>query len=177
MRTITRLALAAAAVGVVAAGGVFAAQANEQAAADEQPSLVEDFKYPDAARILAEDNVNLISGDGHILYVPCADQPVNGVGTIEIWSSDLSVGGHDNGQVCLKVVGTTGYITLSIPHVFEIRGDGHGSAQGHAGIAEVTPVSGGAVKTVPLKPNGSQQVGITQPGGSPETLVRLEIKP
>jgi hypothetical protein len=28
-----------------------------------------------------------------------------------------------------------------------------------------------------LNPNGAQQVGVGRPDGSPETLVRLEVKP
>ncbi len=175
MNQLSRALLTVVAVGAVAVGGVFAAQAGETTAADEQQSLVEDFGYPDAARILAEDNVKLVSGDGHIVYAPCAQQPVNGIGLIEVRSSDLSVGKAD-GLVCFKVLGSAGSLVLLIPDVFEIRGDGFGSAPGHKGTAEVKAQSGES-RTVTLDPNGSQQVGIGRPNGTPETLVKLEVKP
>jgi hypothetical protein len=175
MKSWSRVVTTALAVGVVAMGGVWAANANEPTAADEQQSLVEDFGYPDAARILAEDNVKLVSGDGHIVYAPCAQQPANGIGLIEVRSSDFSVG-KDDGLVCFKVLGTTGSLVLLIPDVFEIRGDGFGSTPGHKGTAEVKAQSGES-RTVALNPNGSQQVGIGRPNGTPETLVKLEVKP
>ncbi|RAS65590.1 hypothetical protein C8D87_104137 [Lentzea atacamensis] len=175
MRSWSRAVTAVLAVGVVAVSGVWVASAGESSAADEQQSLVEDFAYPGAARILAEDNVKLVSGDGHIVYAPCAQQPVNGIGVIEVRSTDFSVGKND-GLVCFKVLGDTGSLVLLIPDVFEIRGDGFGSTPGHKGTAEVKAQSGES-RTVVLNPNGSQQVGIGRPNGVPETLLKLEVKP
>lgn len=176
MMSVSRALLTALAVSAASVAGVVVAQANEPAPADHQQPLIEDFGYPGAARILAEDNVELVSGDGHILYVPCAAQPPNGIGQLEVHSSDLSVGKNEDGVVCFKVVGTYGQITLKIPDVYEIRGDGFGNTAGHKGTAEVVGQTGER-RTVTLDPNGARQVGIGQPGGKPETLLRLDIKP
>ncbi|WP_258952371.1 hypothetical protein [Lentzea californiensis] len=175
MKSWSRVLVTGLAVGAVAVGGVFAASANEPTAADVQQPLVEDFGYPGAARILAEDNVELISGDGHIVYSPCVQQPENGIGVMVIGSTDLSVGGNNDGRVCFKVLGTPGLLVLRIPDAFEIRGDGHGSVQGHKGTVEVSRETGER-RTVELNPNGNQQVGLgsNQPA---ETIVKLEIKP
>lgn len=176
MMSVSRTLLTALAVSAASVAGVVVAQAIEPAPADQQQSLIEDFGYPGAARILAEDKVELVSGDGHVLYVPCAAQPPNGIGQLEVHSSDLSVGKNEDGVVCFKIIGTHGQITLKIPDVYEIRGDGFGSTAGHKGTAEVVGQTGER-KTVTLDPNGARQVGVGQPGGKPETLVRLDIKP
>ncbi|MET8760783.1 hypothetical protein [Lentzea sp. NPDC004782] len=174
--SISRALMTALAVSGVAIAGVVVAQANEPTPTDQQLPLVEDFGYPDAARILAEDKVELLSGDGHILYVPCAAQPPNGIGQIEVHSADLTVGKNKDGVACFTVVGTYGQITLKMPKVYEIRGDGFGATPGHKGTAEIADQAGER-HTVTLNPNGAKQVGISVPGGKPETLLRLDIKP
>ncbi|MEJ2851811.1 MULTISPECIES: hypothetical protein [unclassified Saccharothrix] len=176
MKSLSRALTAALVVAAVAVGGIVVAQAQQSTTSDEQQPLVEDFAYPNADRILAEDNVKLISGDGHILYVPCAQQPVNGIGLMEVRSTDLSIGPDEDGLICFKVTASSGYLTLLVPDVFEIRGDGFGSTAGHKGTAVVRSESG-EQRTVDIKPNESQQVGIGVPGGSPDTLLRLEVKP
>lgn len=173
MKSLSRALLTMGALTAVAFGGALVAHSAESA--DEQQSLVEDFGYPNRDRILQDDNVRLVSGDGHIVYTPCVQQPANGIGLIEVRSSDLSVG-KDSGLLCFKVTGTSGYLTMLVPDVYEIRGDGFGSTPGHKGTAEVSGENG-AHRTVQLEPNRSQQVGIGRPNGTPETLVRLEIKP
>ena len=174
MRSWSRVLVTGLAVGAVAVGGVYAANANEPTPADVQQPLVEDYAYPDAARILAEDNVKLISGDGHIVYTPCVQQPQNGIGVMVVGSSDLSVGPTGDGKVCFKVLASTGLLVMEIPNVFEIRGDGFGTADGHKGTAEVT--RDGERKTYELNPKGNQQVG-TGRNEPAVALVKLEIKP
>lgn len=166
--------LAAVAVGVVVSGGVFVAQANQATTSDKQPSSVERNAYPGKARIEAEDNVKLIAGDGHIVYVDCSTPQSGALGLIEVHSSDATVGKNKDGVVCFKVTGNRGYVTLALPDVFEIRGDGRQAGAGHKGTAEVVSEAGER-KTVNLNPNGSAQVGVGEPGGKPSTLVRLEI--
>ncbi|MGM1065765.1 hypothetical protein, partial [Saccharothrix sp. Mg75] len=176
MKSWSRAVVTALAAGAVVSGGVFAAQADQTIAADEQQSLVEDFAYPGRDRIEVEDNVKLVSGDGHVIYADCSQPPSGPVQLIEVYSSDLSVGMQEDGRVCFKVTGASGYLTLMLPDVFEIRGDGRAPGAGHKGTAEVIGESGQR-KTVELDPDGSAQVGIGVPGGEPSTLLRLEIKP
>ncbi|NUP31947.1 MAG: hypothetical protein HOU01_09540 [Streptomycetaceae bacterium] len=89
-------------------------QAPAQAAADAAPGYaVENFDYPGADRILAEKNIVLKRGDGHITYVDCA----SGTGFIEVLARQQS------SKVCFKVAGNSGWLSLEIPSVFSVKGN------------------------------------------------------
>lgn len=156
-------------------GGILVAQANQAPAAEDQPSAVEDYSYPGREKILAEDNVKLVSGDGHIIYADCDQPPTGPIGLIEVHSTDITVGKGEDGVVCFKVIGSNGFLTLLLPDVFEVYGDGRQPGTGHKGKAEVVSQSSGQHKIVDLNPSGSAQVGVGSPGGEPSTLLRLEI--
>ncbi|MER8073416.1 hypothetical protein ABTZ59_34745 [Streptomyces sp. NPDC094034] len=82
--------------------------------ADGAPGYaVEDFNYPNADKILAEQNIVLKRGDGHITLVDCA----SGTGFIEV------LGRRHASKVCFKVVGNSGWLTLEIPAVYSMRGN------------------------------------------------------
>ncbi|MEV0041269.1 hypothetical protein [Streptomyces sp. NPDC050804] len=82
--------------------------------ADEAPGYaVEDFNYPQADKILAERNIVLKRGDGHITLVDCA----SGTGFLEVMARQ-----HEE-KICFKVVGNSGWLTLEIPAVHAIRGN------------------------------------------------------
>lgn len=158
-----------------AAGGALTAVAvpasGASPAADEPPSIVEDYSYPGAAAILASDHVQLISGDGHILYRPCAAPETPGV--IVVRTTDR-IGSAGNGKLCFEVVGTTGQLTLKVPNVYAIRGDGTSTAPGHKLKAQLT-TDAGANTTVDVNPNADTQVGIaTTPPGDATALLRLD---
>ncbi|MER5266695.1 hypothetical protein ABTZ99_31845 [Actinosynnema sp. NPDC002837] len=174
MMSLSRALVTAVAVGAVVSGGVLVAHANQTTAADEQQSLVEDYAYPGKERVELEYGFRLVAGDGHVLHVDCAQPPSGPVRFIEVYSSDLNVGRNDEGRVCFKVL-DTGYVTMLLPDVYEIRGDGYEPGAGHNGTAEVVGESG-QHKTVALDPDGSIQVGIGTTGGTPETLLRLEVQ-
>lgn len=88
------------------------------AVADEAPGYaVEDFDYPQADKILAEQGITLKRGDGHIVLADCASQ--SGLLEILARSSDM---------ICFRVTGNSGYLTLEIPSVYAIRGNDY-SAQ------------------------------------------------
>jgi hypothetical protein len=145
-----------------------------QAPADASGSLVEGFSYPDAQRILAELNVRLISGDGHILLADCATPPVDNVGVIKVFTTEL-LGPDGAGLVCFEVLGPTGRLDLEVPGVFEIRGDGQRADTGHQLTAVVTTESGPPT-TVVCDPSGSTQVGIgADPNAAPTTLLQLRV--
>jgi len=175
MKKKTRAASVFAAVGAIVAGLVLATPIGSEAA-DEQPSLVEDFGYPDADRILATYGVKLVSGDGHILFADCSTPPVGSIGLMEVRTTDpLGTGGE--GLICFKVTGVTGHLSLRVPAVYEIRGDGRAQGSGHKAKAEVT-TEAGVGKTVDIAPNGSTPVGIgADPNGLPTTLLRLDVAP
>ncbi|MEV8037993.1 hypothetical protein [Streptomyces sp. NPDC086182] len=81
--------------------------------ADEGPGYaIEDFNYPQADKILAEQNIVLKRGDGHITLADCA----SGTGLLQVWAREKSM-------ICFKVVGNSGWLTLEIPSVYGIRGN------------------------------------------------------
>ncbi|MBT2396454.1 hypothetical protein J7E89_10800 [Streptomyces sp. ISL-100] len=81
--------------------------------ADEAPGYaVEDFNYPQADKILAEKNIVLKRGDGHITLVDCA----SGTGFLEVWAREKE-------KICFQVVGNSGWLTLEIPAVFAVKGN------------------------------------------------------
>ncbi|MET8996485.1 hypothetical protein [Amycolatopsis sp. Hca4] len=89
-----------------------------QAADDEPPSLVEDYSYPGADRILAEQGFKLITGDGHMLLVDCPSTPGND-GFIRVRRNLKPI-------ACFKVpAGQSGRLTMEIPEVTFIKGDDH----------------------------------------------------
>jgi hypothetical protein len=141
---------------------------------DAQPPAVEDGAYPGAAAILAEHNVRVIAGDGHILYADCTLPPVNNVGVMKVRTTE-EIGPDGAGLICFKVTGRTGRLDLEVPAVYEIRGDGLRTGFGHGGTADVR-TDEGERETVALNPSGSVQVGIgANPDNEPTTLVRLRI--
>lgn len=176
MHLTKKLAVAAAvAVGLATAGVWTAAAASNATQADDtQPSLVEDYTYPGAAQILAQYNVTLVSGDGHIIFADCSTPPVENVSVMQVRSTE-NVG--TNGLVCFKVLSPTGHLELRIPAVYEIRGDGRTSGAGHKVKAEVT-TDAGQHSTVDVNPSGSTQVGIgANPNNAPTTLLQLTAAP
>jgi hypothetical protein len=137
-------------------------------------SLVEDGAYPDAAAVQAATNIELISGDGHIMIADCATPPVNNVGVLKVYTTD-EIGPSGNGIVCFRVTASTGLLNLRVPAVYEIRGDGQRSGSGHDVTATVRTDSGD-VTSVAVNPSGSTQVGIgVDPDNAPTTLLQLKV--
>ncbi|MFE4207840.1 hypothetical protein ACFRSX_29320 [Streptomyces goshikiensis] len=118
---IQRIAGVAAGAGALAwaaaVGGVTSQADTEgiatQSIADEGPGYaVEDFAYPNADKILAEQKIKLKRGDGHILLAECTGAPE----LMEIFS-------HKQEKVCFRVTGDKGYLSLEIPSVFGVKGN------------------------------------------------------
>lgn len=82
-------------------------------AGDAPGYAVENFDYPQADKILAERNIVLKRGDGHITLADC----VSGTGQLELLARDKA------DKICFSTVGNEGWLTLEIPAVFSIRGN------------------------------------------------------
>ncbi|MDX3456241.1 hypothetical protein PV396_30605 [Streptomyces sp. ME02-8801-2C] len=117
-------ALAAGALAWTAVAGSGSAPAQDGAAnrasgavtavADEAPAYaVETFDYPNADKILAEQNIVLKRGDGHITLADCA----SGTGLLEVWAREKA------DRICFKVVGNSGWLTMEIPSVYAVKGN------------------------------------------------------
>ncbi|WP_328611703.1 hypothetical protein OG943_22150 [Amycolatopsis sp. NBC_00345] len=171
-RFVIAAAAAAAATMVYTALAVTDVSAAPAATADEQPSLAEDYSYPGGNQILADYRVQLTSGDGHILFAECPTGP-DTVGLIQVTAAS-TIGQHNDGHVCFHVIAPTGRLTMKIPGVFSIRGDGVAAGQGHKLKAELT-TDAGQHSTVDVNPSGTTQVGIgANPTGEPTTLLQLD---
>lgn len=121
-RTVIRTLAATIGSGILAAlaftGGTAHSGTAMAAVADEGPGYaVEDFSYPDADKILAEQHITLKRGNGHILLADCT----SGTDLLQVWSRASSM-------ACFRVTGSSGYLTLEIPSVFAIQGNSY-SAQ------------------------------------------------
>ncbi|WP_030816637.1 hypothetical protein [Streptomyces sp. NRRL F-2799] len=119
MRRVVGLAAVAAAGWLAVAQGMAGGSAGASAAdaapvAGEAPGYaIEDFAYPQADKILAEQGIVLKRGDGHITLADCA----SGTGLLQIMARERS------GPVCFKTVGNSGWLTLEIPSVYVMKGN------------------------------------------------------
>ncbi|UAL71737.1 hypothetical protein K7396_30285 [Streptomyces angustmyceticus] len=78
------------------------------------PSAVEDFGYPDAARILKDQGISLKRGDGHIVLTGC-DSAYN----IMVKSRTGAK------EFCFSVRGTKGYLAMELADTFGMWTVGH----------------------------------------------------
>ncbi|MFG3351162.1 hypothetical protein [Streptomyces sp. NPDC048001] len=110
--------LAASVVGVTTIAFAAAPSVTSADAAAEglPPSAVEEFTYPNAARVLAEEGILLKSGDGHILLAQC-----NFTGNqIRVQTvADAAVGRKE--LYCFEATSPTGYVALELPRVFALE--------------------------------------------------------
>jgi hypothetical protein len=167
------LAVTAVSAAVVFTGG---ASAFSAAAEDAPPSVVEDYRYPGAAAILASDNVKLIAGDGGIVYAGCTTPPVGDIGLIKVYTTD-QVGVDGQGLACFQVLKSAGRLEMEVPGVYEIRGDGQRSGTGHK-LTAIVRTDDGQLPPVTVNPSGSTQVGVgSDPNGAPTTLLQLTVTP
>ncbi|MER7763709.1 hypothetical protein [Streptomyces sp. NPDC097619] len=103
---------AATGVGAPATDAATADSVAMQRIAEEGPGYaIEDFGYPNADKILTEQNITLKRGSGHILLADCA----SAANLLEVWSRSKE-------KICFRVTGA-GYLTLEIPSVFVIKGN------------------------------------------------------
>ncbi|GAB3007162.1 hypothetical protein GCM10023080_086010 [Streptomyces pseudoechinosporeus] len=111
----TAAAAGALAWAVIAGGQPAGAPADP--VADAAPGYaVEDYNYPNADKILAEQGIVLKRGDGHIVLADCA-------------SSDnlLRFLARDREDVCFKVTGDGGFLTLELASVHGVKTDDSGN--------------------------------------------------
>lgn len=143
------------AIVAVIAGSVTTYSFAQEGPADEPPPLVEDYAYPGADQIFAERGITLLKGDGHILLADCA---ASATGQIALRSSQ-----HAD-PICFKVTGATGWLSMSIPEVYSVKGDGH-SAE-----ATLTTDEGATTSKTPITKNAWTPIN----AGDGATLLELK---
>ncbi|MFJ6630027.1 hypothetical protein ACIQMR_01295 [Streptomyces sp. NPDC091376] len=128
----------------------------EAVAADVPPFAVEDFNYPGADKILAEQGIALKRGDGHITLATCSDA----ADQLKVLTR---VGA---GEFCFKVTSATGHLTLELTDVFAIQ------TKSHPVRAELT--AEGKSQTVDVPKNNLKGVG-EGVGDAPTVLLELRV--
>lgn len=127
-----------------------------EAVADEAPGYaVENYAYPNADKILAEQGITLKRGDGRILLATCAA----GTGQLEVYS-------RANSKICFSVTGNSGWLTLEIPSVYGVKTSAHATELDLTVDAEETSVD--------IPADTWQAVGESaDPEGRPHLLVEI----
>ncbi|MFD3780812.1 hypothetical protein [Streptomyces sp. NPDC058612] len=161
-----QLALTAAAIAALAAFSAYTATASADTpppAAEPQMSFaVEDFTYPDAAQILADQGIKLIRGDGKITLTACD----NNAKQIRVYAKE-EPGENRRGTYCFTAHGNSGQLSLELTRVFLI------DAADHPLSASLT--TNGVTKTVTIPKDEFISVGEGVIGGSRSVLVELRV--
>jgi hypothetical protein len=127
-------------------------------AEDSQPPIEENYDYPGGDVLFREHGLRLRKGDGHILLVDCS----SGTGFVEVWS-------RSKGQLCFRIRGTTGYLSMELPEVYLIAGDGDHSIQ-------ATVTVDGNTETVQVPKDQWISVGEgADPESVPATLLEFRV--
>lgn len=109
----SRAVAAAVVLGTVGAGVLAATSASARiTSADElrPPSAVEDYNYPQAAEILAEQGFLLKRGDGHIVLAECGSE-----------ENLLRLIARGRDDVCFRTTGAEGFLSLELESVHGVR--------------------------------------------------------
>ncbi|MET8102635.1 hypothetical protein ABZV29_40410 [Streptomyces sp. NPDC005236] len=110
--------------------------------ADEAPGYaVEDFNYPGADRILAEQKITLKRGDGHVVLADCA----SATDLIEVMARAKA------DKICFRVTGNSGWLSLEIPAVYSVKGNDY--------TTQVDMSAGSENKTFDINKNAWTGVG------------------
>ncbi|MFG2289684.1 hypothetical protein ACGFOU_26875 [Streptomyces sp. NPDC048595] len=127
-------------------------------AGKEPPAAVEEFDYPDAAKILESKKIKLIKGDGHLLLADCGNSPQQ----VKVWTR--------GGDFCFQANAKHGYVTLEVRQVWALE------TASHPISADLT--SRGKTETVSVSKSGPQN-GYQSVGegttSDPTVLVELRV--
>ncbi|WP_309135411.1 hypothetical protein [Cellulomonas sp.] len=148
----------------VSGGGAVAAASG---AGEVQSSLVEDFAYPHADRVLAEHGLVVKTGDGRIQVVGSgtgAGACAPGLIQVETLVDEEPYGGY----FCFETSGSRGFLTLEVPHTFLVRG-------GDEPVEATAKLENGAQETYDVGVNQSVAV---DPGGTSQmpTAILVELR-
>ncbi|MGW2874805.1 hypothetical protein ACWDBP_00605 [Streptomyces sp. NPDC001233] len=165
MRKIARIGLlgglaAVAAVGFFCMSSAGTAAPPELVAGEGPGYAVEDFNYPNADKILADQGIKLKRGDGHITLAACGSEE----GLLEVWA-------RKQDKICFRSTGQSGYLSLEIPAVFGIKGNSYQTT------VDMTVGKDKEQKSFEVTKNAWTPVGETaDPGGRDYMLVEISTK-
>jgi len=141
----------------LAFGGT-AALSTAAVAEDAQPSLIETFDYPNAAAIEAARGIKLKKGDGHILFVDCADN----ANQLKVESTAFP---SPRNMFCFKIVGARGNITMELAEAYLVHGN-------NDTVVATWRAEDGTVHNTPIRKNAPTAIGegVT---GTPGVLIEF----
>lgn len=165
-RAVVAAALAAAAAFVAFGTGATTAGADVTPQADDPPPFaIEDFNYPQAAQIEADRGILLKRGDGHIVLLDACP-----VGTSDPDVLLLAARNQpDFSDVCFRVYGNTGHLTLELASVYGVR------TGTFASEVVLSLDDGATTETYDVPPNTYAGVGETDPTVPAGEYALLEI--
>ncbi|MGW3078268.1 FG-GAP-like repeat-containing protein [Kitasatospora sp. NPDC001132] len=114
MRASSRILAAAATAGLTLLAGTAGVPVAHASTTGTAPFTVEDYSYPGADRILAESGIRLKSGNGNITLTTCS---AGGGGLLRIMA-------RTRDDICFRMTGTVGRLSLEVPRVHGIQSDG-----------------------------------------------------
>ncbi|GGM29628.1 hypothetical protein ACFQBY_03410 [Promicromonospora citrea] len=160
---LSRVLVGAAALGAVVATSLAltspAVATQSGVAADERPPhAVEDFNYPGADRVLAEQGFEVRRGDGHIVVADCATEDV------------LRISTYGDGFKCFRTTGDSGWITLAIDRANGVRTNSATSTH-----LELTSESGDE-QVYDVAANDWEAIGSSDQDSGGEDFTLLEIR-
>jgi hypothetical protein len=166
-RRLTAVAAICAAAGILLVGS---GEPGIATATDGGSSLVEDYAYPNASQILSQHNVELISGDGHILFV--TSHPLSDGQRCD--AGQISVEKHLDAEpwevfFCFKTIGATGLLTLKIPGTFGIHG-------GDRALVATADLADGTERHYNVPANGNVAIDPGQGGSDQPKAVLVELR-
>lgn len=160
-----RLLSGALTVGIATSAAVLAFTAGSPLLPSDSPGLklaaeatppfaVENFAYPQADKIFEEQGIILKRGDGHITLAECGPEGL------------LRVRMREHSDVCFRITGNEGYLSLELPSVHLIRGTDYET--------HVSMTVEGEEKTYDINKNNWTSVGEgTDPERREHTLVEI----
>lgn len=169
--------LSAAAVGAVVALGSGVAAAADDAEAEVQSSLVEDFAYPAADAILAEHGLKVKTGDGRILFESTSltgcTRGLIGVETHPIPENAEDEAAQDDTpevlHYCFRTSGTRGFLTLEVPTTAAVRA-------GHAPVEATALLESGVEETYEVPANRMVDIDIDPAIKKAPKSILLELR-
>ncbi|MFE3329794.1 hypothetical protein [Streptomyces sp. NPDC059176] len=145
-------------VGIATFGVANAApQAADPTSASQMPSAVEDFSYPGADQILADQKILLKRGDGHITLVAC-----------DSGAPDITVKSRTGQRkFCFDVNAEQGYLALELPDAYGIWTEGY--------PVKATITADGKETVINAPSNDYTPFGETGNSGKRSVLVELRV--
>jgi len=153
---------------VLATGAVVMVTSTSGSAAedaDTPPSIVEDYTHPGADQILAQHQLKVFKGDGHIMFhsAKTYDEAECTPGLLQVERSlDVEPYGM---YYCFKTIGTKGFLTLEVPSTFGVRG-------GTEAITATAKLPDGTVlPPYEVAPNGRVAIEPGDGGEAPQAIL------